>query len=175
MLSLDRNQYYQRARKAMGYLTTNRLGAIAAASAVSIASAAAFTSLSPAQAQSCAALPVVGGSGTEVEKSVSPPSTGVTRSNWNTDFFVPSNRSFRRYVARIVPKNGGEYKVRMSLKYNNDTADRAFERTIDLAEGKPYDIQGAARNNATPYQVNVEVGGLQAIGNSYTVSAFGCN
>jgi hypothetical protein len=165
MLSLDRNQYDRRARKAIRYF------AIAAASIAS----AAFTSWSPAQAQSCRALPVVGGSGTEVEKSVSPPSTGVTRSNWNTDFFVPSNRSFRRYVARIVPKNGGEYNVTMSLKYNNDTADRAFERTIDLPEGKPYDIQGAARNNATPYQVNVEVGGVQAIGNTYTVSAFGCS
>ncbi|MBW4620165.1 MAG: hypothetical protein KME17_12535 [Cyanosarcina radialis HA8281-LM2] len=136
---------------------------------------ATLTSLSPAQAQSCAALPVVGGSGTEVQKSVSPPSTGITKSNWNTDFAVPSNRSFRRYVARIVPQNGGEYEVRVSLKYNNDTADNAFNRTIELAENKPYDIQGAARANATPYQVNIEVGGLKALGNTYTISAFGCN
>jgi len=44
-----------------------------------------------------------------------------------------------------------------------------------LAEGKPYTIQGASRNSATPYQVNVSVGGVRAIGNSYTVSMLGCN
>lgn len=133
-----------------------------------------FTNI-PAKAQSCTALPVVDGSSTLVQKSVSPPGTGITRSNWSTDFVVPSSQSFRRYVARIMPKNGGEYDLAMSLKYNNDTADNAFTRTIKLPEGKPYNIQGAARRSATPYQVNVSVGGLRAIGNTYTVSALGCN
>ena len=129
----------------------------------------------PAGAQTCTALTVVDGKGTQVQKSVSPPGTGITRNNWSTDFVVPSSQSFRRYVARIVPKNGGEYDLAMSLKYNNDTADKAFIRTLKLAEGKPYNIQGAARSSATPYQVNVNVGGMRAVGNSYTVSMLGCN
>ena len=129
----------------------------------------------PAGAQTCTALTVVDGKGTQVQKSVSPPGTGITRNNWSTDFVVPSSQSFRRYVARIVPKNGGEYDLAMSLKYNNDTADKAFIRTLKLAEGKPYNIQGAARSSATPYQVNVNVGGIRAVGNSYTVSMLGCN
>ena len=137
-------------------------------SAVTLASA-------PAGAQTCTALTVVDGKGTQVQKSVSPPGTGITRNNWSTDFVVPSSQSFRRYVARIVPKNGGEYDLAMSLKYNNDTADKAFIRTLKLAEGKPYNIQGAARSSATPYQVNVNVGGIRAVGNSYTVSMLGCN
>jgi hypothetical protein len=154
--------------------TMNQLKTIAIASVTSLSSVMILTSLS-ATAQTCTALPVVDGSGTLVQKSVSPPSTGITRNNWSTDFVVPSSQSFRRYVTRIVPKNGGEYDVAMSLKYNNDTADKAFTRTIKLAEGKSYTIQGSARRSATPYQVNVSVGGLRAIGNTYTVSTLGCN
>jgi len=152
----------------------NYLKTIAIAGITSLVSVAVLTSV-PAKAQTCTALPIVDGKGTLVEKSVSPPGTGITRNNWSTDFVVPSSQSFRRYVARIVPKNGGEYDLAMSLKYNNDTADKAFIRTLKLAEGKPYTIQGASRNSATPYQVNVSVGGVRAIGNSYTVSMLGCN
>ncbi len=152
----------------------NYLKTIAIAGITSLVSVAVLTSV-PAKAQTCTALPIVDGKGTLVEKSVSPPGTGITRNNWSTDFVVPSSQSFRRYVARIVPKNGGEYDLAMSLKYNNDTADKAFIRTLNLAEGKPYTIQGASRNSATPYQVNVSVGGVRAIGNSYTVSMLGCN
>ncbi|MBM0743625.1 hypothetical protein JOY44_18730 [Phormidium sp. CLA17] len=130
--------------------------------------------MNSATAQSCTALAVVDGKGTQAQKSVSPPGTGITRNNWSTDFVVPSSQSFRRYVVRIVPKNGGEYDIAMFLKYNNDTADKAFVRTLKLPEGKPYNIQGPARPNATPYQVNASVGGLRAIGNTYTVSALGC-
>jgi len=152
----------------------NYLKTIAIAGITSLVSVAVLTSV-PAKAQTCTALPIVDGKGTLVQKSVSPPGTGITRNNWSTDFVVPSSQSFRRYVARIVPKNGGEYDLAMSLKYNNDTADKAFIRTLELAEGKPYTIQGASRNSATPYQVNVSVGGVRAIGNSYTVSMLGCN
>jgi len=129
----------------------------------------------PAKAQSCAALPIVDGKGTQVQKAVSPPSTGVTRDNWSTDFTVPSTQSFRRYVARIVPENGGEYRILVALKYNNNTSSTVFDRTIQLPEQRPYNIQARAGGNSVPYQLNVEVGGIRAIGNTYTVSAFGCN
>ncbi|MEX0268764.1 hypothetical protein AB3R30_06470 [Leptolyngbyaceae cyanobacterium UHCC 1019] len=152
----------------------NQVKTIAIAGAISLSSGVIFINV-PAIAQTCTALPVVDGSGTLIQKSVSPPGTGITRNNWSTDFVVPSSRSFRRYVTRIVPKNGGEYDVAMSLKYNNDTADSVFTRTLKLSEQKPYTIQGSARNSATPYQVNVSVGGLRAIGNAYTVLALGCN
>ncbi len=151
----------------------NQLETIAIAGIISLVSIGITTI--PVKAQTCSALVVVDGKGTQAQKSVSPPGTGITRDNWNTDFIVPSSQSFRRYVARVTPKNGGEYDLAMSLKYNNDTADNAFSRTLTLAEGKPYNIQGAARTSATPYQVNVSVGGIRAIGNSYTVSMLGCN
>lgn len=131
----------------------------------------------PVSAQTCTPLRVVEGEGTQtqVQKSVSPPSTGVTRSNWNTDFVVPSRQVFRRYVATITPENGGEYIIKMALKYNDDTEDDVYEQTVSLQEGKPLTIPGGSRLNATPFQVNLEIGGLQAVGKSYTVSVSGCN
>ncbi len=125
----------------------------------------------PVQAQTCYALRVVGAQSTQVQKKVSAPGTLFSRSNWNTDFAVPSGQSFSRFVATVLPQNGGEYKVQMALKYNNNTADQVYNQTVTLPEKKPFTISGATRNNATPYQVNVSVGGLAATGNSYTVSA----
>lgn len=153
----------------MNYSSSAVIGGV-----VGVISATVLTSI-PAQAQTCAALPAVDAKGTQIQKSVSPPGTGVTRDNWNTDFAVPKNRSFRRYIARIVPENGGEYRVLMALKYSNDTSSTVFDRTVQLPEQRAYNIQGVARANSTPYQVNVAVGGVRAVGNTYTVSAFGCN
>lgn len=128
----------------------------------------------PVSAQTCTPLRVVEGEGTQVQKSVSPPSAGVTQSNWNTDFVVPSRQVFKRYVATIAPEDGGEYIIKMALKYNNDTADKVYEQTVSLQEGKPLTIPGTPRLNAIPYQVNLEIGGLVAVGKSYTVSVSGC-
>ncbi|XHX76372.1 MAG: hypothetical protein RBJ76_18245 [Stenomitos frigidus ULC029] len=98
---------------------------------VTIAGAVVYASLpmiQAANAQTCTTLRVAGGNTTVVEKSVSPPGTGITRDNWNTDFVVPSNLTFRRYVANVVPINGGEYTVQMNLKYGNDTADTVYNQ-----------------------------------------------
>jgi hypothetical protein len=152
----------------------NRVCATSIASAASLAGVVCLIG-APAIAQTCVPLAVVDGQGTQqIQKSVSPPGTGVTRDNWSTDFVVPSSQSFRRYVARILPENGGEYQVLVALKYNNDTADTVFNRTVELPQNRFYGIQGSARANATPYQVNVKVGGVKAIGNRYRVSALGC-
>jgi hypothetical protein len=129
----------------------------------------------PVRSQTCYPLRVVGGQSTQIQKKVSAPGTVLVRSNWNTDFVVPSEQVFNRFVVTVVPKNGGEYKLQMSLKYNNDTADQVYNQTAKLPEGRPFNMAGPKRNNATPYQVNVSVGGLAAVGNSYTVSAVGCN
>lgn len=129
----------------------------------------------PVRSQTCYPLRVVGGQSTQVQKKVSAPGTVLVRSNWNTDFVVNQEQAFSRFAATVVPQNGGEYKLQMSLKYNNDTADQVYNQTVKLPEGKPFNMAGPKRNNATPYQVNVSVGGLAAVGNSYTVSAVGCN
>ncbi|MGL5806969.1 MAG: hypothetical protein ACRC2R_09105 [Xenococcaceae cyanobacterium] len=126
-------------------------------------------------AQSCSPLAVVDGKGTEVEKSVSPPSTGITGSNWNTDFSVSGQIKFQSYVVNIVPKKTGNYDVKTYLKYSNNTSDQIYNKTnIKLTAGEPLQIVAKSRQEKIPYQVNVLVGGLEAIGNSYTVSVQGC-
>jgi len=128
----------------------------------------------PANAQACIPLEAVGKPVTEVEKSVSPPGTGITFDNWHTDFVVPSNQAFRRYIATIVPVNGGEYTVQMNLKYADDTADTVYNQTASLLEGRALSLVGLPRTDADPYQVNLQVGGVRAIGNAYRLSVVGC-
>jgi hypothetical protein len=128
-----------------------------------------------ASAQSCSPLEVVDGKGSAVKKSVSPPSTGITNSNWNTDFSVSGDTKFRSYVVNIVPVKTGNYDVKAYLKYSNNTSDQIYDKTnIKLVAGQPLEIVARSRQQQLPYQVNVLVGGLEAIGNSYQVSARGC-
>jgi hypothetical protein len=127
----------------------------------------------PVSAQTCYALRAVGAQSTQIEKKVSAPGTLFSRSNHNTDFAVPSEQAYSRFVTTVLPKNGGEYKIQMTLKYSNNTADQVYNQTVTLPEKKPFTISGATRNNATPYQVNVNVGGLAATGNTYKVSVCG--
>lgn len=152
-----------------------RLRGIAVAGAVMATGLSMLAQPANAQTQACVPLQAVGSGGTRVEKSVSPPGTGVTRDNWNTDFIVPSNRNFRRYVARIVPLNEGDYNLQMNLKYRDDTADTVYNRVAGLPERKNYFISGAPRTNTNPYQVNVQVGGIPVVGNSYVLSVSGCS
>lgn len=133
----------------------------------------------PANAQtsgaSCTPLQVVGGAGTQVQKRVSLPGTFTTRSNWNTDFVVPTNQQFQRYIATIEPLNRAKYSVKMFLKYGNSTADQVYNQTATLPQNQEFTISGAPRVDSTPYQINVSIGGLSALGNTYKVSVSGCN
>jgi hypothetical protein len=56
-------------------------------------------------------LDVVGYSGTQVEKTVSFPGTLITQNNWNTDFAVPGDESFKEFVTTLVPQKNGQYNA----------------------------------------------------------------
>ncbi|MEO1133942.1 MAG: hypothetical protein AAFX40_14715 [Cyanobacteria bacterium J06639_1] len=129
----------------------------------------------PARAQSCVPLRVVGGSGTEVNKSVSPPGTIFSKHNWNTDFVVPRGETFSRFEAEIDPGDSGEYSLKMFLKYNDNTADKVFDRkSVLLENGEPIVLTGNVRISEQPYQINLFVGGIQASGEPYTARVWGC-
>lgn len=128
----------------------------------------------PATAQVCVPMRVVEGASTQVQKQVSPPNTGVTRSNWNTDFAVPTNRHYSRFVATVFPQNGGEYRVQLALKYPDNSVDTAYDRTIRLGEKRSVSFTAIPRSEPDPYQLNVSVGGVRAVGNRYTVRASAC-
>lgn len=135
------------------------------------------TTTQRAAAQACSPLNVVGATGgeTRVEKKVSPPATGVTESNWNTDFAIGNDPPYSYYLAVVTPSNDGNYAIQLNLKYPDETADRIFdESAYTLTQGQPLQIEARPRPGVNPYQVNLQVGGVTALGNTYSVAAYGC-
>lgn len=129
----------------------------------------------PVSAQTCTPLRVVGGTGNRVEKTVSVPGAGpIARDNWNTDFSIPGNAAYSAYAATITPKNKGTYSIQMNLKYPNGSVDKVYDQKLELAERKPLNIRGSSRIYSKPYQVNLSVGGVEVVGNTYTAAVSGC-
>lgn len=129
----------------------------------------------PAGTQSsCIPLRVIGGEGTQVEKEVSPPSTGITRNNWNTDFQIPPDSKFSRYIAAIFPIDGGPYQVLMSFKFADKTAETVYNDNVELNQDNYTLFTAIPRADKVPTQVNLSIGGLNAGGKSYTAAVSGC-
>jgi hypothetical protein len=132
-------------------------------------------------AETCTALQAVGGEPgqTVVEKTVTAPSipiriASLKRDNWNTDFAVPSNVKYRRYVATLNPQTDGTYSIRMYLKYSNGTADETYNQKPNLAAGKSLVMSGKPRAKEQPYQVNIFVGDIESVAKSYKISVKAC-
>lgn len=127
------------------------------------------------QAQVCRPLKLIGGEGTRVKKTVSPISTLITNNNWNTDFAVPGGVPFSRYVATIVPENNANYDLKLNLKYSDNTSSEFYnQNNVAVKVRKPINMTAETGTQSEPYQINVFVGGISAIGNTYTVSVLGC-
>ncbi|WP_225902708.1 hypothetical protein [Pseudanabaena sp. PCC 6802] len=133
-----------------------------------------FSMTSGVEARNCRPLEVVGGAGTVVEKKITPGGTLLTNDNWNTDFAVPSGTNFNLYTATITPKDNANYAIKLFLKYSNNTLDKFYDQTTPLKKGKPLVITGEPRARESPYQINVLVGGLEAIGTEYLLTVSGC-
>jgi hypothetical protein len=137
---------------------------------------------SPARsADTCTPISLVGGQGSEVTKTVSPPTVPgplgikITRNNWNTDWAVPGGRRFRRFVATVSSPDGGSFDIRLFLKYSDQTADELFNTdSLRIEPGKPLTIEAMVREQDQPYQVNLFANGINHIGNTYTASVVGC-
>lgn len=130
----------------------------------------------PLNAEICTPLRVVGGEGTEITKTVSPPGIVLTKSNWNTDFAVPSNTAFPKYIAIVRSESSktSNLPVEMFLKYSNGTFDKTFDGTVELLSGQSKEIIASPRLDRQPYQINLKVGGITSQGFSYTLSVLGC-
>jgi hypothetical protein len=136
----------------------------------------------PVKAETCQPIPLVGGEGSTVTKTVSQPTiptlfgVDITRNNWNTDWAVPTkNSDFRRYLVKVSSSEGGSFDVKMYLKYSDQTADEFFDKqNINITPDQPLKIESAPRENAQPYQVNLFVGSLQSLGKTYTAEVMGC-
>ncbi|MEO1590493.1 MAG: hypothetical protein AAFU71_04275 [Cyanobacteria bacterium J06632_22] len=132
--------------------------------------------ISPAPAQTCAPLEVVGGEGTEVTKLVSPIGTFIfINTNWDTDFAVPGNTNYTSFVVTMLPEDGEVYDIDVYYKYSDGTADQVYSVPgAVLTEGEALIISEPDRVNDNPFQVNVRVGGAASEGNRYTISVQGC-
>ena len=135
----------------------------------------------PAKAQTCTALPLVGGKGTEVDKTITTPSIPgpfgiqIAGSNWNTDWSVPNTQRFNSYKARIISDKGGTFSIKMYFKYSDDTSDPFYEQSdLKLAAKEPLEVESTIRRTDQPYQVNIFVGGVKSIGNQYKAVVYGC-
>ncbi|HAN46477.1 MAG TPA: hypothetical protein DCQ32_08000 [Cyanobacteria bacterium UBA8156] len=115
----------------------------------------------------------VGAATAEVRKTVSPSGTLITSDNWNTDFVVPGDRPHRTIRATITAEQTAPFALKLFLKYADNTADKFFENTVRLTAGRPLVLTGTPRPQSQPFQVNVFVGGLEAIGSTYRVQVQG--
>ncbi|WP_126147114.1 hypothetical protein [Synechococcus elongatus] len=124
----------------------------------------------------CTPLAVVGGAGTSVTKTVTPGGAGpFFRDNWDTDFAVPTDATFRRYVATIRSLSASTtYQASLNLKYSNGTADQTFKGSFALPRNGSQELVGQPRRDSQPFQVNVNLGGLKAVGSTYTLTVAGC-
>lgn len=135
-----------------------------------------LTTSFPAIAQSsCIPFKVVEGEGYSVSKQVSTPGL-IGRNNWNTDFVVPNQQSFREFWVKITSNSSenAPFSVSINLKYANGTADNAHNSRITLEPSQTREIKVSPRINSQPYQINTNIGGTGSIGFSYTVSVTGC-
>jgi hypothetical protein len=126
----------------------------------------------------CTPLKVVGGVGTSVTKAVSPPAPGLfSRNNWNTDFSVPNGATFTKYIAdlKVLSSTGRNFKVQMNLKYPNGTVGQEFDSWVMLAGGQSQQFTARPRVDMQPFQINMVVGGLDAMNTEYTLTVSGCN
>lgn len=136
----------------------------------------------PVSAETCTPLNVVGGEGTEVTKRVSAPSLPIGpfglgfRNNWNTDFAVPNNASFKKYIVTIKSEStaAANFPVSMFLKYSDDTADETYKGNVELSPGQSRELSASPRIGEQPYQVNLNIGSLGSKGFTYTLSVRAC-
>jgi hypothetical protein len=150
--------------------------------AVAASGVLALTYQTSGQAQQCTPLEVVGSNETSITKTVDVPEglasllPGVS-TNWDTDWIVPSNANYSQYQAYIVSEDGGTgLDIDFYLKYADQTADRAYSaQSTSLYAGDPLVLEGMARSDSDPYQINLRIGGLEAEGVTYTATVYGCN
>lgn len=139
----------------------------------------------PVQAETCVPIPLVGGEGNTVTKTVAPPTIpagplgmlgiNVTRNNWNTDWAVPGGTTFKKFVVTVTSNESTPFDIRMFLKYSDQTAAEFFNQaTFTFKPNTPLKIVANATPQEQPYQVNLFVNGLESLGKTYTATVVGC-
>ncbi|MEB3174694.1 MAG: hypothetical protein VKN60_05840 [Cyanobacteriota bacterium] len=134
----------------------------------------------------CVPLSLVGGQGNEVNKTVSPPTipagplgmlgVNITNNDWNTDWSLSGQgKPFKTFLIRAESEDTNPFQIRAYLKYSDNTHDEVFNNaSFTFTPSQPLEIKATPRPNQQPYQVNLFVAGVNALGQSYSASVVGC-
>ncbi|NUN66539.1 hypothetical protein HCU40_17680 [Pseudanabaena biceps] len=126
-------------------------------------------------AETCYLLPVTSTKNTIIKKTIFPITSVLTGDNWYTDFIVSSDRSFNSYEATIVSEHTANYNVELNLMYGDRPFDQSYKKdNVTIAVGKPLRLLGIPKSIQDPSQIKILVGGINAIGNTYTIFVEGC-
>ena len=129
----------------------------------------------PTQAQSCIPLTIDGRETNQVTNTISPPGTLVSGDNWDTNWSIPTERNFRRFFLTFIPQDSAEYDVEVTLMYQDNTREQFYyQDALNLIASQNLPVLISPRSDKKPSQVSLVVGGLQAIGSTYTASLVGC-
>ncbi|MBE9202921.1 hypothetical protein IQ218_04965 [Synechocystis salina LEGE 06099] len=139
----------------------------------------------PSHGETCVPIPLVGGQGNTVTKTVAVPTipagplgmlgVNITRNNWNTDWAVPGGTVFKKFVMTVTSAESNPFDIRMFLKYSDQTAAELFnQQGFVFKPNTPLEIVGNATPEDQPYQVNLFVNGLDSLGKTYTATLVGC-
>jgi hypothetical protein len=96
----------------------------------------------------------------------------ITSGAHNTDFAVPTGRSFSSYIVRAIPENDGTYKVVVNLKYSNSSHSSVLSVTRSYNRLKYYSERFVSPTGQQPYQVNLDIGGDN--NNVYNLEVLAC-
>ena len=131
----------------------------------------------PTFAQECVSLSVVGSQDTEVtqrvysEGSFIPGVSGQNNANWS----VPQDQHFNKFLFTLIPQSNGSFDITIAFEYSDDSLDERFEEeNKPLSAGEPFEILVDTVDDKQPVQVQMYIGGQEAVGREYTVSAKGC-
>jgi hypothetical protein len=134
----------------------------------------------------CVPLSLVGGQGNEINKTVSPPTIpagplgmlgiNITNNDWNTDWALPGQgKAFKSFLIQVSSADTNPFQIRAYLKYSDNTNDEVFNNaSFTFTPDQPLKIKAIPRPNQQPYQVNLFVAGVNALGQSYSASVVGC-
>jgi len=132
--------------------------------------------------ETCVPIPLIGGQGNQVTKTVSQPTVpsvfgvDITRNNWNTDWAVPGGSNFRRFVTTVSVPRAASFDIRLFLKYSDQTNQEFFNTNgVRIEPGKPLTIEATIREGDQPFLVNLFANGIQHLGNTYTASTVACD
>lgn len=90
---------------------------------------------------------------------------------------MPNGANFSKYIATLnaLSSTGRNFKVQMNLKYPNGTIGQEFDSWVFLAGGQSQQFTARPRVDMQPFQINMVVGGLDAMNTEYTLTVSGCN